>query len=78
LGGLQTHTYGVVVASPKIDVDGIENSEEGEPPRDAVNNHMISGREELIDDSSEKENVDQGPKVCVLDGDVRVKRRPTR
>ena len=55
-------TYGVLVASPEIDVDGIENSQKGETPRDTVDNYTLTGREELVDNSSKKKNVNQRPK----------------
>jgi len=53
--------YGVVVASPDIDVDSIENSQKGEAPRNTINNYRFSRREELVDNSSKKEDVDQRP-----------------
>lgn len=53
--------YGVVMAGPEIDVHGIENSQKGETPRNTINNHTLSRREELVDNCSKKENVNQRP-----------------
>lgn len=46
---------------PKIDVDGVEDGEEGETPRNSVNDNQLSAREELVDDGTEKEEVDKRP-----------------
>jgi len=46
---------------PEIDVDGVEDGEEGETPRNGVYDNHLSGREELIDDSAEKEDMDERP-----------------
>jgi hypothetical protein len=57
------HTYGVMMASPKIDVDGIENSQKGETPRNAIDNDMFSLGEKLVDDGPKQENMNQRPKA---------------
>ena len=60
------HTYDVTVASPEIDVDSIKNSQKGETPRNTINDYRFSGREELVDNSSKKEDVDQRPKSIMI------------
>jgi hypothetical protein len=52
-----------MMASPKIDVDGIENSQKGETPRNAIDNDMFSLREKLVDDGPKQENMNQRPKA---------------
>jgi len=42
-----------VLARPEVDVDGVENDQQGEAPRDGIDNGGLSVREELIDDSAE-------------------------
>lgn len=49
------------MTSPKIDVDSIEHSQEGETPGDSVNNNSFARGEELVDDGPEEKNVNQGP-----------------
>jgi len=51
----------VVTSSPKVDVDGIEDGKEWESPRDAIDNCSLAFREELVYDSTEKEDVDERP-----------------
>jgi len=43
----------IVLARPEVDVDGVENDQQGEAPRDGIDNGGLSVREELIDDSAE-------------------------
>jgi uncharacterized protein YegJ (DUF2314 family) len=57
----QMHTYGVVMASPKIDVNGIEDGQKGEAPRNAIDDDMFACGVKLVDDSSEQEEVNQRP-----------------
>jgi len=42
----------IVMTSPKVDVDGIQDSEEREAPRHAIDDDGLSAREELVDDSA--------------------------
>jgi len=51
----------VAVVGPQVDVDGIQDTEERETPRDTVNDDLLSTREELVDDGAEKENVNYSP-----------------
>jgi len=53
--------YDVVVGAPQVDVDGVEDAEEGEAPGDAVDDDSFALREELVDDRSKEEDVDEGP-----------------
>lgn len=55
------HTDDVVVMSPERDICRVQHSKEREPPRDAVNDHLLPSIEELIDDGSEKQEMDEGP-----------------
>jgi len=49
----------ILAGSPKSHVDGIENSQKCETPMDSINNDLLSFRGELIDDGTQKEEVDQ-------------------
>lgn len=44
----------IAVMSPQIDVNSIEDTEEGEAPRNTVNDDMLSSREELVDNCTFK------------------------
>lgn len=70
----------VVVGCPQVDVDGVEDGEEGKAPGDAVDDYglgVCGG--ELVDDGGEEEEMDDGPdgkgpagrgEVGLLDGGV--------
>jgi len=51
----------IVATRPDVDVNGVEDDEEGEAPVDAVNDNLLAGFEELVDDGTEEEEVDNGP-----------------
>lgn len=51
----------IVVGPPKVDVDGVQNSQEREAPGNRIDNDMLAIGEELVDDSSKKQNVDERP-----------------
>jgi len=53
----------VMVVRPDVDVDGVEDGQQGEPPGDAVDDDALAGGEELVDDISEEKDVDDGPNV---------------
>ena len=55
------HTDDVVVPRPDVDVDGVEHAEEGEPPPDAVNDDFLAALEELVDDGSKEQEVNERP-----------------
>jgi hypothetical protein len=65
-GGNHVHTNNIVMGSPNIDIDSVEDGEEGEAPRNAVNNNLLSLREELVDNRSQQEDVNQRPKTYQL------------
>ena len=46
---------------PDVHVDGVEDSEEGKAPADAVNYDLLAAIEELVDDGAEKEEVNERP-----------------
>ena len=54
-------TDDVVVPGPNVDVDGVEDGEEREPPADAVDDDLLSALKELVDDGAEEKEVDEGP-----------------
>jgi len=51
----------VMTSSPEVHVDGIEEGEEWESPRDAVNNCFLAIWEELVYDSTKKKDVNKRP-----------------
>lgn len=51
---------------PHIDVDGVQDGEEGKAPGDAVNDDLLAAVEELVNHGSEKEKVDEGPRTSQL------------
>lgn len=46
---------------PEIDVHSVENGQEGEPPRDALNDSAVSILGELVNDGSEQQEVNDSP-----------------
>lgn len=48
-----------MVRGPEIDVDGVEDCEEREAPRDAIDDNLFTSIEELVDDSAEQQQVDE-------------------
>jgi hypothetical protein len=51
----------VLAGSPKFHIGGIENSQKCETPVNSINDNLLSFRGKLIDDGTQKEEVDQGP-----------------
>ena len=52
----------IVVIGPDADEDGVQDSEEGEPPGNTIDDHGLRvGGGELVDDGTKKEEVDDGP-----------------
>ena len=43
-----------MVGDPEVDVNGVKDTEEGEPPRDALNDSVVTILSELVDDGSEE------------------------
>ena len=54
-------TCNVVVPGPEVDVDGVQDRKQGEPPTNAVDNDLLATLEELVDDSSKEKEVDERP-----------------
>lgn len=50
-----------MLPAPDIDVDGVEDAKEREAPGDSVNDHALAGREELVDDCAEKQQMNERP-----------------
>ena len=51
----------VVAARPDVDVDGVEDGEEGETPADAVDDDVLAVGRELVDDGAKEQEVNEGP-----------------
>jgi len=51
----------VVAASPDVDIDDVEDDEEGEAPVDAVDDDLLAVVEELVDNRAEEQEVDHRP-----------------
>jgi hypothetical protein len=49
----------IVAGSPKSHVDSIENSQKCETPADSINDNLLAFRGKLVDDGTQKEEVDQ-------------------
>lgn len=54
-------TNDVVMPSPNIHVNGVQDCEEGEPPADSIDNDLLAALKELIYDGTEEEEVNEGP-----------------
>lgn len=54
-------TDDIVLPAPDVDVDGVEDAKEREAPGDGVNDHALAGREELVDDCAEKQQMNERP-----------------
>lgn len=39
-----------MIGGPEVDIDGIEDAEEREPPGNAIDDYFFACREELVDD----------------------------
>jgi hypothetical protein len=46
-------TIYIVLPSPKVNVDGVKQSQKRETPRDSVNNDPLSVRGKLVDDGAQ-------------------------
>ena len=63
-----------VFGNPEIDIDGIEDPEQGKSPRDSIDNDLLTCRKELVDDGTQEKEMDQGPERCnVLEGRKRAR-----
>ena len=47
--------------APEVDVDGVENTEDSEPPADRVDNNFFTSSGKLEEHGAEQQKVDQGP-----------------
>ena len=50
-----------MIGGPEVDVDGVEDAKEREPPGNAINDCFFACWEELVDDCAQEENMDEGP-----------------
>lgn len=60
-GGGSRLTDDVILRRPEGNVDGIQGSEQGETPGDALNDRAVAIFGELVDDGSEEKQVDDRP-----------------
>jgi hypothetical protein len=51
----------VMVGSPEVYVDGVEDTKEGEPPGNTIYNDTLANGEELVDDCAKKQDMDDSP-----------------
>ena len=54
-------TDDVILGRPEGNIDGIQGSEQGETPGDALNDRAVPIFGELVDDGSEEKQVDDRP-----------------
>jgi len=52
-------THYILAGSPKPHVDGIEDSQKCEAPVDSIDDNLLSFRGKLVDNGTQKEEVDQ-------------------
>ena len=67
-----------MIGGPEVDIDGIEDAEEREPPGNAIDDYFFACREELVDDCAQEEDMDEGPVEGVSECCGRVERVCTR
>ncbi len=51
-----------MMACPDVNVNGIEDTEERETPRDSIDDDLLASGEELVDDGSQEKEMNEGPK----------------
>jgi hypothetical protein len=56
-----TLTSNVIMTSPQIDIDGVQDTEKRETPSDRVDDDGLSVVGELIDNRSQEKYVNDGP-----------------
>ena len=61
VNGAELHTGDEIPPKPQLDISGIKDAKKGEAPRDSINDYALAGGEELVDDCSEKEHMNQRP-----------------
>jgi hypothetical protein len=49
----------MMIRSPKVDKNGIENTEERKTPRNSIDNDPFAFRSKLIDDGAQEEQMNQ-------------------
>ena len=52
-------TNDVVLPRPDIDIDGVQDRQEWEAPGDSVDNDMLSEGEELVDNGTKEEKMNE-------------------
>lgn len=56
------HTNNIVMGSPNIHIDRVEDTKKGKAPRDAVDNDFFTAREELVNNGAKEKKVYQRPR----------------
>ena len=59
-------TCNVVVPGPEVDVDGVQDRKQGEPPTDAIDDDLLATLEELVDDGTKEEEVNERPTLLLM------------
>jgi hypothetical protein len=57
--GMQTEY--MMIRSPKVDINGIENTQERKTPSNTIDNDPFAFRSKLVDDGAQEEQMDQRP-----------------
>jgi hypothetical protein len=54
---IEGRTENIVIRSPKVDINGIENTQQWKTPRNPIDNDLFSVRGKLVDDGTQEEKV---------------------
>lgn len=54
-------SHNVMATCPNVDVDGVEDGEQGETPTNAIDDDFLASRGELIDHGSSQQKVNKRP-----------------
>lgn len=65
----------VVLGGPDVHVYCIQDSEERQAPSNAINDHFLAAVEELVDDGTQEQEVDEGPETGVVSNGGRTDHR---
>ena len=56
-------TNNIMLPRPDVDINRIEDGKQRETPGDAVDDHALAVREELVNYSTEKQKMNEGPRT---------------
>jgi hypothetical protein len=54
---IEGRTESIVIRSPEVDINGIENTQERKTPRNPIDNDLFAVRGKLVDDGTQEEKV---------------------